>query len=586
MKNLLLLTSFLWLNLVSAQQREFHDFVHNTSVSYHIVPMQIESKLIGYPISLERIHLDKSSFSKAIRINELIEKNIQRIISEKFANEFQANFKTLVGQKLQKDREDCIAEVKARSLEGINCEYILSTGEEYKLETDDIAHNIVALCDDILITSLSIYYEVDHEVEYNREYNMIYSEMHYYDLSKGIEIDPNSILISSKKNAFEKVVRKYLPPSLNPSNLDLSYGQPIFFGTGFYYNLVGSNGTNYPTPGYQIQIRIPLEEVVPFLNKKGPFASYINVKPSTSESSQLAYSTIHHNDPYITRHVDALNSLERFLTSLSGPQFKNQLLSAKKESFQASFNENGQITCYWFVDQDENRASDSVTFDYHSNKALRAIHRYELFDYEDDETEEEFFHMKETETFIFDQNENLIEYHEVDDQAYFRNEPYPEIESLYLTYLGDRVFIEEYYQDENQFDSGYPETFTVKAGELIQMKNPSYSNFWKHHLQQTETLVQLTRTTEKKEYEEFSVILESGQPIKKLEHNGQRMIEYTYDSKEHPTTLKHYNQTGDSYSLHHTIEVKYDTNGRPVSYSRIRPTGSVHTWEFEYRQIK
>ena len=112
-------------------------------------------------------------------------------------------------------------------------------------------------------------------------------------------------------------MRKKISKKYNPliSDVAIKNGMPVFHGTGFYY-LVQGHGEflEYFTSGIpNIGVRLELEEILPFINKSGPFRHYIHITPFNSEIKEFHSSAYSTTPPFKEEQSYRIRRIEDFV---------------------------------------------------------------------------------------------------------------------------------------------------------------------------------------------------------------------------------------------------------------------------------
>jgi hypothetical protein len=584
--NKLLVLLFLSGSTISFSQVEWRgDLVNKTNVQYSVLEMDVDNPNLKELKVLRYIEIIGNEWKGASKINALIKKEASALSSKQFAQRFQKEYDLAIKKTLKEWYNGCVEDSAAADADEYDCGHYSDYKDIYTLDGLWSEFEIVSICDNILIGGMHTSFDAARDSWQLSIDNLSFQDLHYYDLDKGVEIEPSTILNKKKKREFERLLRRSIPEHLSEiaDTLDFSKGFPIFNGASFYYFI---NGNIEADNDYQIilQPRLSFDEALPFLNPNGPFKAYLKVEKKNPIYNGLAYNETRYYDYHCSREIEALESLGRYISSLSGELYTGQHLRVSHgESgyeLNVQFNKKGSLVNHKYYSSEEGLADDSVVFEYHPNGMLKMIRRYEVESIHDNKSGDEYDKFFLTKLYEFDELENLIKRTIYDIHTFGFIEVTAETE--YFTYFANRVITDLGAQTSSS--TGF--IYEVSESEIIEgsleficldydQSRSRYSiqhfgNETKllHHLPEGDT-VKMNYFTENNQIKEF------------YESYGQTKIQVTYDDDQRPILFEKFraNKTGYGYVM--KSELEYDSFGRPSSFTSYMFSSdhSVHSFQ-------
>ena len=555
MKKLLFLYLLSQANISFAQTEAFHDLINHTVVHYTSKDLDIDE----FDLKLEQvsyIELKEDQWPGAKKINELILKQAKEIGSTEFATRFKREYNKAIEQALIGEYNECVR--TADDPKSCDRYYELANG----LRMEELTANffITSLSNNILIGGMNISFDARHKDITFIVDDLGFQDLHYYDLTTGQEIDPKTILNPGKLAEFHKLVKSRVPEALKPmaDTLDFNLGLPVINGGSFYYFLEGNLEvrTNYQAI---LQVRLSLEEVLPFINPKGPFKNYLKLKFSNAKHSGISPDNHQHAG---IRCLQVAESLR--MEHLSGKPYANQTVHISSSGPSAvdveiGFNKQGNPRFRTTVTPNPRIPKDSVVYTYYSNGKLRKMDFYELKRGIDSNGIR--YHYMQNYTYNYDPQQNKV--------AKINYEDGFPGDGEYYTYIGDRVIIDH----NNQFDrvSGYyqpAQEYVITEGAVLPSQN---NNQVPLNLQYTRRISGDTTFIEcasGKHTEVYLWYIQQHDLVTEImENGGKSHTKITYDQQQRPTSYSLFGKTTTGFVPNISVAVAYDSKNRITRYT-------------------
>jgi hypothetical protein len=555
MNKLLLFFLLFQISTSFSQEEVFQDLVNHTVVYYSSAETEINNPKLDLLEEATYIELKDDQWPGAAKINTLIRNQLNELKTPDFALRFEREY---------------IKALKSTLINWYNTQYS-DLAHYFKPGNLHAEFCITTLCDHILVGGINVSFNAEREQRQLSATNLSFSDLHYYDLIRGVEIDPSTILDKRKQREFQKLIKSRIPEHLKAAadTLNFTKGFPLFNGAGFYYFIEGNIEADTDEQTV-LQIRISLEEALPFLNPDGPFKAYLAIKPSYSKTSgDFMYDESVYYDFRCLREVESLRSFERFTESLTGDAYTNQTVHIVHErnqeaEVQISFNKLGKVTNRKVHVPKERISDDSVAYVYHLNGKLKSINRYELFTIKETEERDEF-HL--VEAFLFDEQQNLIK------QTTYKTLNYHpgDIESTtqYFSYFNDRIITD--ISSETNCASGYEwgtTEYGIYEGSAFFLQNnddiPDKRSYTTRHSGDS---VFVDLTAYNKTVTNLFYRMENGRIVEFTEDQGHYLEKITYDSSQRPILFSSFKKTNTGFVPYTTAAVEYDSKNRPVKYT-------------------
>ena len=580
MKKLLLLYLLSQTSISFGQTEAFHDLINHTAVHYttkdlDIGEFDLKMKEVTY------IELKEDKWPGAKKINELILKQAKEIGSTEFASRFEREYNKAIEQALIGEYDECVRTADDPK----SCGRYFELADGMLLEELAVNFFITSLSNNILIGGMNISFDARHkDVTFIVE-DLGFQYLHYYDLNTGQEIDPKTILNTKKLAEFHKLVKSRVPEALKPmaDTLDFNLGLPVINGGSFYYFLEGNLEVR---TDYQaiLQVRLSIEEVLPFINPEGPFKSYLKIEFSNANHSRINPYNHQHAGIQCLQIAESLQMLDGLVENLSGKSYSNQTVhisSAGRSAIdiEIGFNKQGNPRFRTTMTPNQTIPKDSVVYTYYSNGKLKKVDFYELKKGIDSNGTRYQFMLNHVEN--FDPQQNKVEYINYEDGFVADGE--------YYTYIGDRVIIDH----NNQFGraSGYYQEaheYVITKGAVLPSQN---NNQVPLNLQYTSRMsgdTTFIECTNERRTEVYLWYIQQNDLVTEIMENyGKSHTKITYDQLKRPTSYSLFGKTATGFVPYISASVAYDSKNRITRYTYQYLNGNQNpnlpiVYQFQY----
>lgn len=567
MRKLLILFLLFQSSVLFSQTETYQDLVNHTSVTYTKIEEEVNNANLDLLEEANYIQLKEDQWPGAKKINALIHNQLNELKTPEFARRFEQEY--------------------AKALKSTLIDWYNSWVEESKGSTkydhySDFANNftpdqlyaeffITTLCGHILIGGMNVSFIAARDQDQLSVKDLAFQDLHYYDLIKGVEIDPSTILDRKKLREFHKLIKNHVPEHLKgmADTLDLTKGLPLFNGASFYYFIEGNIEADTDKQAI-LQIRLSFEEVLPYLNPDGPFKAYLAIKPTNSKFSELMYDEYNNYNFHCLHAVESLSSIERLMENLSGDAYANKTAHIIQEHWpdvetQISFNKAGQVLNRKVTVPKEQISDDSLAYSYHPNGNLKTLDFYELKNVTDESGERD--ELKLVKACLFDEHQNLLKRSTYSYYLYHGTDI--ESSTAYFSYFNDRVVMD--VGSETNCASGYEwgaTEYGIYQGSAFFLQNNddipdkrSYSyrysgdSIFIDLIAYNKTVSDLFYRTEKDKIVEFT------------ENQGHYQAKITYDSFQRPIQFSTFKKTNTGFVPYTAASIEYDSKNRPVKYT-------------------
>ena len=571
-----------------AQDHFIRDLVQDTKLKYSEVTLGKDTYDNELLSSAKYIQLDEETWKGAKKINELLKEDARQLNTTKFKKEFMVEFNKVVYSELKEDFDYCEMERKRHEHWESDCSYYLTLGEEFKPNNVRASYWFVGLCGHIAIGGLEVSFRAKRKDNWSFG-TQFYQQMHYYDLNKGVEIDPSTIIDPKKKRSFYKLIKQRVPEHMKEmaDSLDLSNGFPIFNGASFYYILSGSidaDTDKYPV----LHVRLSYDEALQFLNPKGPFKSYLSFPSKASEGTGLMYSEVDFGGMDQLRYLRSMSDIRHFVEFLNGEQFANISAHCKyrkgEYEWVINFDKNGRLESHWIEDHEDDVVDDSIVFTYHDNGAVKSRHYYELDDVYDPVSEEEIEMTTLSESLEFDVNGNVIAYAEYESPEYLNEVQEKEI--VYFMYFGDYLVADYGYQTNHSFGMEWgAERYAVLGGECYHDLDSDSKKHAKYKYTIAGDTTKYFRVKKKGDVLREAYVKKDGLVVAYFESGGTYSTYLEYNKDGYPFKSTRYRKTDEENVMILEVKIVYDSKNRPIEYNFHQPSTTKSQIEQNFTQV-
>jgi len=574
----LLLTFFLitFHGTVNARSTStYRDLLFNTHVRYQEDDTRIQFKNISdksvrvtFPQFIERDSL------ALFQLNNQI-KNISESILQK---------KRSYDQFFKFFQESIETEVRVQSDGGFIKKSVLNHTNGFVPEINHITYQILSLCKNVVILSFDVKFTaMNEEIGEHFVDPMIYSELHYFDLNTGEELDKGDIISPEKKMVFNQDIRNRIPQRFQNQITDseIINASPFLNGAAIYFVLQGSTddwGFDAGLP--PIQIRFELQNIQEYLNPNGPFASLLTINAEPTEimgrNQHEYYGSIAFYD---VKTLFKTNAAMHFLNNSKVKRAKkyHQRGEDKWLNTEYFYDELGRVITQYNYDSDEMK--DSVVFEYVENSNyFKNIRTYAV-----DEDEEGDYHV-----WGFDELGNL----RYDADGWGEDDSYYETwmeDAILYSYIGNYGFEETYAVSEYAMACTPGVTrLTFDGNRMVQSDNYPWPTNKKtvYLYNKKDKITKSFRCvgTDTTYYQGWTY---NHNRLTRIDNLGSKnkFSTFHYDSKGRPIRYERTNQNGDDMIVVNTLE--YNKKGLPikrVDYRQIMYGPEIiYTYEYFYR---
>ena len=436
--------------------------------------------------------------------------------------------------------------------------------------------DIISLNNHIIVVNCIIDYNASRGKHSTYYKNLQYEELAYFDLNTGEQIDPVTFINPNKLEVFHAEAYSKISEEATEfiTMEDVKNGKPVFKGASFYYVVKGNSDATFQSD-YNYHVRFELEEIQPYLNKKGGYSAYLkHHKSAPPIVCSMTMDRFGNSNNWYSRDYRQIQNINELLEEPINGKFRATLAYKWKDDntkylkYKNTFNKAGYITTQLKYESDGD-LEDSIVFHYYDNNVIKMIQFFDvdyIKEYQNDPDYEELDWWEDL--WYFDEKGNMTLYEGTYDTWNEYDQDYMEHEVMHYSYFGDKVFVDCSYRCK--YGTGMTEGeefYVIQNGYAIKTTRYLTNKKMEYKIQQKGKELIFNNT----HYKDTMLFI--------LQLKSDRIVSCTIDANADWSFKVEYNNDG-SPTLYETERINekgtngngykctYDKNGNPIEHIR------------------